>query len=285
MVVAVLGTGTMGAPIARHLAARAFGDVRVWNRSPERAEPLAAEGCTVTATVAEAVSAADYVVVMLADGDAVLEVLGEALPAMADGTILVQTSTVGVEATERIAALAEEHGVRLVDAPVLGTRKPAEDGKLVVLASGPEDAIASCGAIFDAIGVKTLALGDAGAGTRLKLVVNAWLVSLTEALAESIALSEALEVEPRRFLEAIGGGPIDAGYAQLKGSAMIDRSFDPAGFALALALKDARLVLDAAGAAGVAMPVVEAVAGQMKRAVEAGHGEADVAATFHATAS
>lgn len=283
MDVAVLGTGTMGAPMARHLTGRAFGEIRVWNRSRDRAEPLAGDGCTVADDVASAVRGAGAVVVMLSDGDAVLAVLEDALPAMDDGAILVQTSTVGLDATERIALAAREAGVTLIDAPVLGTREPAEQGELVVLASGPDEAIDRCGGIFEAIGKKTFRLGEAGTGSRVKLLVNAWLVSLTESLAETLALAATLDVEPETFLKAIGRGPLDVAYAHVKGAMMASGEYEPASFALSLAAKDARLVLDAAARADLALPVVEAVAAQMERAAELGFGEQDMAATYEAS--
>ncbi len=280
MIVAVLGTGTMGAPMARQLSGRAFGEVRVWNRSPEKAAPLAQEGFVVTDDVAGAVTGAGAVMIMLTDGEAVLAVLEEALPAMDEGAILVQTSTVGLDASERIALAAHEAGVTLIDAPVLGTRQPAEAGELVVLASGPDEAIDRCGGIFEAIGKKTYRLGEAGTGTRVKLVVNAWLVSLTESLAETLALAGSLGVEPETFLQMIGRGPLDVPYAHVKGGLMARRDYEPPSFALDLALKDGRLVLDAAARADLALPVVAAVVAQMARASEAGLGGQDMAATY-----
>lgn len=269
--------------MARHLTERAFGEIRVWNRSREKAEPLAQEGCVVADDVAGAVAGADAVVVMLSDGDAVLAVLEQALPAMAEGAILVQTSTVGLDASERIALAAREAGVTLLDAPVIGTREPAEKGELIVLASGPDEAIDRCGGIFEAIGKKTFRLGEAGTGSRVKLLVNAWLVSLTESLAETLALAATLDVEPETFLKAIGRGPLDVAYAHVKGGLMARREYEPASFALKLAAKDARLVLDAAARSDLALPVVEAVAAQMERAMEAGFAEHDMAATFEAS--
>jgi 3-hydroxyisobutyrate dehydrogenase len=280
---AVLGTGIMGAPMARNLAAASLGEVRAWNRSAGKVQALADDGVAVAASVAEAVDGAGAVVVMLSDGDAVRAVLAEALPAMSADAVLVQTSTVGLDATEAIALEAREHGVAFVDAPVLGTRQPAEAGELVVLASGPDEALDRVAPVFDAIGKATIRLGEAGAGSRLKLVLNAWIVSLTESLAETLALAHSLDVEPARFLETISGGPLDAGYAQLKGKAMAERAFTPASFGLSLALKDARLVLAAAARSELSLPVVEAVAAQMARAEADGHGEEDMAATFLAS--
>ncbi|HEX8102455.1 MAG TPA: NAD(P)-dependent oxidoreductase [Solirubrobacteraceae bacterium] len=283
MIVTVLGTGTMGAPMARNICGRAFGDVRVWNRTTEKAESLADCGCTVAESVADAVKGAGAVLVMLADDAAVLSVLEEALPAMEDGAILVQASTVGVKTTEQIAARAAEHDIPFLDAPVVGTKQPAEKGNLVVLASGPDDAIDACGAIFDAIALKTVRAGEAGAGTRLKLTVNTWILGLVESLAETVALAQKLGVDPGLFFQTIGGGPLDTKYAHTKGALMTERSFEPASFSLALARKDAGLVLDAAAEADLALPIIEAVAKQMGTAIDAGHGDEDMAATYLAS--
>ena len=280
MRVAVLGTGIMGAPIARNLAAAGH-EVRAWNRSADKAQALAGDGVEPAGDIAEAVRGADAVVTMLADGPAVEAVAGEALGAM-DGAVLVQLSTIGPEATERIAEQAKAAGVPFVDAPVLGTKQPAEQGKLIVLASGPEDVRERVQPLFDAIGAKTRWLGEAGAGSRLKLVLNTWLLALTEGLAEAIALAEALDVDPQTFLDTIDGGPMGAPYANLKGKLMIDGDFPPS-FPLELALKDARLALAAAQEKGLQLGALEAIVEQMQRAVDAGHGRADMAATIHAS--
>jgi 3-hydroxyisobutyrate dehydrogenase len=280
MRVAVLGTGIMGAPMARNLRAAGH-EVRAWNRSAEKAEALADDGVEPAASIAEAVGGADVVITMLADGDAVEAVAGEALGAI-DNAVLAQTSTIGPEATARVAAAADAAGVPFVDAPVLGTKQPAEEGKLIVLASGPEDERERLEPVFEAIGAKTLWLGEAGAGSRLKLVLNAWLLALTEGLAEAIALAEALDVDPQTFLDTIDGGPLGVPYANLKGKLMIEGEFPPS-FPLELALKDARLALATAEEQGLRLGALAAVADQMQRAVEAGHGKADMAATIHAT--
>ena len=213
MRVAVLGTGIMGAPMARNLRAAGH-EVSAWNRSPEKAEAL--DDIDAHSSIAEAVNGADVVVTMLADGDAVEAVAGEALAAMG-GAVLAQMSTIGIAASERVAERAQAAEILFVDAPVLGTKQPAEQGALIVLASGPDDVRDRVAPVFDAVGSKTLWLGDAGAGSRLKLVINTWLLSLTEALAEAIALAGALGVDPQTFLDAIDGGPLGLPYAQLKG--------------------------------------------------------------------
>jgi 3-hydroxyisobutyrate dehydrogenase len=282
-IVAVLGTGIMGTPMAINLAAAGF-EVRAWNRTRAKAEPLG-DVATIADSPGEAVREADYVVTMLADADAVEAALdGErgALGAMRAPAALLQMSTVGVEATDRFARLASERGVPFVDAPVLGTKQPAEHAELIVLASGPDEERERCRPVFDALGQRVMWLGETGAGTRLKLVLNTWLLSLVEGLAEAIALAEALGVDPRRFLEAIEGGPLGPAYAQVKGELMIDRRF-PASFPLRLAHKDARLALEAAWASGARLAALEAAAAQFASAVEAGHGEEDMAAAVYAS--
>jgi 3-hydroxyisobutyrate dehydrogenase len=280
MRVSVPGTGVMGAPMARNIAAAGH-EVRAWNRTRERAEPLAQHGATVAGTPAEAVDGADVVVTMLSDGAAVEAVVAD-LP-FPDGSVWAQMSTVGVEAIERLSARAAEAGVPIVDAPVLGTRAPAEQGQLTVIAAGPPDARERCAPVFDAVGARTVVLGDEpGAATRMKLVLNAWLLALVEGLAESVALAERLGVEPARFLEIIDGGPLGPPYAKMKGTMMIERSYEPS-FSLGLAAKDARLALEAAEAQGLELPALRAIRAQLEKAVEQGHGDEDMAAAVEAS--
>jgi 3-hydroxyisobutyrate dehydrogenase len=272
MRIAVLGTGIMGAPMARNLA-DADHEVRVWNRSPEKAEGL---GGQVVDSPAAAADGAEVVITMLSDGDAVESVM--------DGVTLTgdqiwwQSSTVGAEATERLAALAGD--AAFVDGPVLGTKLPAEKGELTVLASGPgRERLTE---VFDAVAARVVDLGDEiGAGSKLKLVLNSWIVALVEGVAETIAFAEGIGVDPRKFLEVIEGGPMGPPYAKLKGTAMIDRSFEPS-FTLSLAAKDAALVADAAEKAGLELPLPALVRDQMRKAIDAGHGDEDMAATFMA---
>jgi 3-hydroxyisobutyrate dehydrogenase len=280
--VAVLGTGIMGGPMARNVAEAGL-DTRVWNRTREKAE--AVEGAEVADTPAEAVEGVDIVVTMLADGSAVEKVMteGGALEAMRDDAIWLQASTVGIEWTERLTGLAEDRGMTYVDAPVLGTKAPAEQGELTVLASGPDNALDACQPVFDAIGSKTVRLGEAGGGTRLKLVINNWLLSLLGNLGETIAFAESIGVPPESFLEAIDGGAVGAPYAQIKGPMMIEREF-PTSFPLKLALKDLELVLEAAERHDAEMPVASAAARNFRRAVDDGHGDEDMAAVYHASA-
>jgi 3-hydroxyisobutyrate dehydrogenase len=267
MRIAFLGTGIMGGPMARNLAAAGH-DVHVWNRSREKAEGL---GATVADSPADASAGAEALITMLADGPAIDAVL----PALDPATLWIQMSTVGVEDTARFA---EQHP-RFLDAPVLGSRPQAEAGELLVLAAGrgrPEE-------IFDALASRVMWLADEpGAGTKLKLTTNLWIMNLVENLAETFALAEALEIDPRWFLDAISGRPMDSPYAHLKGEKILTNSFD-AQFALKHATKDVRLALAAAREAGVDLALAPATLERYERAIELGYGDEDNATVFFAT--
>jgi len=275
---AVLGTGTIGEPIARNLARAGF-DVRVWNRTRAKAEPLAQDGATVCDSAAEAANGAELVLTVLADADGTAETVEGV--GFADGAVWIQLATVGVDGAERLAELAQEKGAAFVDAPVLGTRQPAEQAKLVVLASGPDDALDRCEPVFEAIGQQTRRLGPVPNGSKLKMVTNLWLLAVTEGAAEAIALAEGLGLDPRDFLDTMEGSQIDSPYLHLKGEAMLDRKLEPS-FRLEHAAKDSALVLEAADRAGIDARVARAVREAFERSLELGHGDEDMAAVYFA---
>jgi 3-hydroxyisobutyrate dehydrogenase len=267
MRIAVLGTGIMGGPIARNLAAAGH-DVRVWNRTRPKAEGLGAE---VAETPAQAVDGAEVLITMLADGPAVEATVPELDPAV----VWVQMSTIGVSDTARFA----ERHPRFVDAPVLGSKPPAEAGQLLVLAAGRERPKE----LFEPIAGKVMWLADEpGAGTKLKLATNLWIMNLVENLAETFALAEALGVDPRRFLEAIEGRAMDSPYAHMKGEKILNGDFT-AQFALRNAAKDVRLALEAARSVGLDLGLAPASLERYERAVELGHGDEDTAAVWFAS--
>jgi len=296
--VAVLGAGgTMGFPMARNIA-RAGIPVRAWNRSRQKAEPLAQDGAFIADSPAEAARGAGIVLTMLADEDAVVAAMDgphgalSAVPGVnAEGggsqtgdpngpyrVLWLQMSTIGEAATRRCAELADRRGVGFVDAPVLGTRQPAEDRKLVILESGPEEARPRVKPVFEAIGERTIRVGEAGAGSRLKLVTNNWVLAVVEAGAETVAMAEGFDLDPRLFFQAIEGGGLDLPYLRMKGKAMMDRDFPPA-FQLKLAAKDARLMRDATREHGLDLPLVDAIARRLADGAK-GHGDEDFSATF-----
>ncbi|MEV8361624.1 NAD(P)-dependent oxidoreductase [Streptomyces niveus] len=282
--VAVLGAGIMGAAMARNLC-RTGHAVRIWNRTRAKAEPLAADGARIADSPADAVRGADVVLTALYDGAATLETMTAAAPGLRPGTRWLQSTTAGLDGLTPLAELAAAHGLVFYDAPVLGTRGPAEQGTLTVLAAGPREGREALTSVLDAVGERTLWVADdgaSGAATRLKLVCNSWVLTLTHGTAEALALANGLGVDPRSFLDAVAGGGLDCGYLRAKSSAIIDGDYTP-NFALTTAAKDARLIVEAGEANGVRLDVAEAGANRFARAEAQGHGEADMAATYFAS--
>jgi 3-hydroxyisobutyrate dehydrogenase len=285
LTVSVLGTGIMGAAMARNLV-RAGHTVRAWNRSPAKAEPLAADGAQIAATPAEAVRDADVVLTMLYDGPAVLEVMREAVPGLRPGIVWAQTTTAGIEAVGELAGFAREHGLVFFDAPVLGTREPAEAGQLTILAAGPEQGREAVTPVFDAVGARTLWTGEDGAAagaTRLKLVANSWVLAATNAAGEVLALAQALGVDPQSFFGVIAGGPLDMGYLHAKTALILEDRLSPASFAVATAAKDAHLIVRTGQQHGVRLDGAAATADRLTRAAAQGHADEDMAAGYYAS--
>lgn len=281
--VTVLGTGLMGAGMARSLLRAGF-DVRVWNRTAAKASPLEQDGASVHESVSTAVAGADVVLTMLFDADAVASVQEEMLSTMADDAVWGQASTVGPDAAARFGTAAEEHGVGFVDAPVLGTRRPAEEGTLVVLAAGLRQLREVVQPVFDAIGSRTIWVSERpGDGHRLKLVANSWVLSLVGATAQAVALARGEGLDPRLFLDAISGGASDCAYAHMKAAAMIDGDFAPS-FPLRGAVKDAALIRDALVACGVDDSMMAALYGRFSAAAAAGYADEDMAVVVRALA-
>jgi 3-hydroxyisobutyrate dehydrogenase len=216
---AVLGTGIMGSAMARNLLAAGL-PTTVWDRSAAVTAQLAAAGARVAASAAEAVRDARVVITMLPTPDVVHDVIfdGGAAGKFAEGAVWAQTGTIGVAATAEIASRLGRlrPDVMFVDAPVSGSKGPAENGQLLILASGPSGAEAITGPVFSAIGRKTVWLGQAGAGSRMKLVVNAYMSVLIEGVAEALELATQLGIDTAMLAEAIEGGPLDAPIADAK---------------------------------------------------------------------
>jgi 3-hydroxyisobutyrate dehydrogenase len=284
--VAVLGTGTMGAPMARNLLHAGFG-VRVWNRTMAKAAALAADGAHPASDPAEAATGADVLITMLTDGATVEGVMtgpDGALSMLRSNAIWIQMSTVGVEWTDQFADLADGHGVAFVDAPVSGSSDPADRGELEILAAGGLEVRPRVQPIFDVLGRRTVWLDRVGDGSRLKLALNNWLAVLVEAISETLTFSEALGLEPHLFLETIAGGPLASAYAMTKGTAMLDEDFVP-GFPLRHAVKDAELATRAARRHGAELTLTDALLPRWREAVVEGHGDEDVAAAVTQSAA
>jgi hypothetical protein len=164
----------------------------------------------------------------------------------------------------------------------LGTRQPAEQGQLIVLAAGPRSVRDTAMPVLDAIGIRTVWVSERpGDGHRLKLVANAWVLTVTAGVAQSIGLATDLGLDPRQFLDVIGGGPLDCAYAQVKGASMIEDDFAPA-FTLEGAVKDSELILAAMHTATTDDTLIQALRRMFRMAAEAGHGHEDMSAVITA---
>jgi 3-hydroxyisobutyrate dehydrogenase len=268
--------------MARNLR-RAGLDVRVWNRTRAKAEPLATEGARVTDSPREAVEGADVLLTMLFDAEAASTTVRAAAPGLRPGMVWLQCTTAGLGGLESLAELGREYQLTFVDAPVLGTRQPAEAGQLLVLASGPSDERAVLTPVLDAVGARTVWVGEEpGAATRLKLVCNSWVLSVTNGAAEVMALADGLGVDPQNFLDAVEGGSLDMGYLRIKAEVIRSGDFTPS-FSVSTAEKDARLIVEAGERTGVRLDVAAAGAERFRRAAEQGHGSDDMAASYYAS--
>ena len=273
---AVLGLGTMGAAMAG-TAQRAGIPLVVWNRQPAAAANLAAQGVEVAQSVTDAVKEADVVVTMVTNADAVTSIAIEQglLAALRSGAVWAQMSTIGVEGTEQIAAMVNDQrpDTFFVDAPVSGSKVPAEQGKLLIFASGPEGARSPVAPVFDVIGQRTVWLGPAGYGSRMKLANNVLLAFTAEGVANSFALARRLGLETGSVIEAFEGSPLVSPWESGK-FRRIARDDYSEEFALALALKDVHLALAEAGSDR--FPVLAAVAEEWSQIVDRGLGHEDV---------
>ncbi len=274
--VAVLGIGAMGHGMAIS-ALRAGIPVIVWDRKTEETRDLAERGAQVAASAADAARRASIVVTMVTDADAVISIAADQgmLAALGPDAIWAQMSTIGVAGIDRVVALAsaERPDVMLLDAPVSGSREPAERGQLTIFASGPGEARSRVAPLFEALGQRTIWVGDPGSGTRLKLVNNTWLAFASEAVAASVALAHRLGLSTGTVVEALSGAALVSPWQAAKLQRIAEGDFSPQ-FPLSLALKDVRLALQTADDGR--LEVLACLAEEWQRAVDRGLGEQDL---------
>ncbi len=197
----------------------------------------------------------------------------------------MQSTTVGIDDITALGALADELGLVLFDAPVSGTRAPAEAGQLLILAAGPEKHRPSVTPVLDAVGARTVWPGEdaaAGTSTRLKLVVNSWGIAALVAAGEIVSLAQTLGVDPRSFFDLIAGGGLDMPFLQAKAGLILNNGLAPAQFAAGTAAKDARLIVEAGARHGIRLDLVAASAERLERAAARGHAAEDLAAAYYA---
>jgi 3-hydroxyisobutyrate dehydrogenase-like beta-hydroxyacid dehydrogenase len=273
MRIAFIGLGNMGTPMARNLL-RAGHDVTVYNRTPSKAEPLAADGAHVAGSPAEAARDAETVHTMLSDDSALRDVVfgqNGIYAAMTRGAVHISHSTISTGLARELGAGAHV----FISAPVFGRPEAAEAKKLIVVAAGPAGQIARCRPLFDAVGRQTVIAGDQPwQANALKLCGNFMIASMLEAFGEAYAVLRKAGVDPHIFLEAMNGlfaSPVYANY----GALVADERFEPAGFALKLGLKDVRLALAAAEECTAPMPLASLIRDHLISALAAGQGDMD----------
>jgi len=275
--VAVLGLGAMGHAFAANLLKKGF-KVHGWNRTRARGEDLLDAGLQLADSPAEAVAQADVVIAMLSDGETTGQVLQQSQDAFKSGAILCQMGTIGVEKTDALIALfAEARGDMLfIDAPVSGTKAPAENAQILVLASGDRSRAAAAETVFAAIGKGTQWLGEAGKSSRMKLVINSWLIGMMQSLAESTQLAAQFGFSTDDLWQVLDGGPLAAPYAKMKLGMIASDDYTPQ-MNLVWALKDARLALEASD---TPLPALANIADFWQQAVDDGLGEQDLAVVY-----
>ena len=274
--VALLGIGTMGHGMADS-ALRAGIPTIVWDLNPEHSRALAEAGAQVADTAADAAASAGIVVTMVPDTDAVMSVATDQglLHALARDSIWAQMSTIGVAGTDRVAALVESQrpDVTLLDAPVSGSKDPAEHGQLTIFASGPDHARSRVAPLFDALGQRTVWVGPLGAGSRMKLVNNTLLAFKAEGLAASVAIAHQLGLDTKTVIDALGDGPLLSPWDTPKLQRIANGDYS-AQFALALALKDVHLALETVDP--TRFESFASLAHEWERAVDEGLGGEDL---------
>jgi 3-hydroxyisobutyrate dehydrogenase len=279
--VAVLGIGAMGHAMAAS-ALRAGIPTVVWNRNPAAARDLEPMGAEVAETAADAAARAGIVVTMVTDADAVMSIARDEgmLAAMRPDAIWAQMSTIGVAGTDRVADLvrSERPDVILLDAPVAGSREPAEHGQLTIFASGPDEARPRVTALFDALGQRTIWVGPVGGGSRLKLVNNTWVAFASEAIGNSLAVAHRLGLSTDTVVDALSGGALVSAWQEAKLRRIAVGDFSPQ-FSLSLALKDVHLTIDATH--DEQLQALAGLADEWERAVAAGLGDQDLTAVTH----
>jgi len=276
--VAVLGLGAMGHAFAANLLKKGF-TVYGWNRTPGRGEDLKAQGLQLHHDAKQAVVNAQVVIAMLTDGEATESIIRAIAPSCPQGATFCQMGTIGIQETATAIALLEtlRPDMLYLDAPVSGTKAPAENAQILVMASGDRSRAQSAQTVFDAISRGTQWYGEAGSSQKMKLVINAWLIAMMQGVAESMQLAKQFGFTPNQLWETLEGGPLAAPYVKGKLEMIRQDDYTPQ-MQLQHALKDARLAL--ANAAEGTMPMMDNITHLWAQAADNGLAEQDLAAVF-----
>lgn len=273
----MLGVGLMGSAMSRRLLERGI-EVVAWDRTTEHVSALEAAGGRAADSPEDVLASATSVITMLPTAEIVLDVVAPLLPSWPAATIWLQMSSVGADEADRLTRVAEEHHVTIVDAPVSGSTHPAREGHLTILASGPDSVREQLQPVLAALSSRVMWVGEAGMGSRLKLVANHWMVASVTAVAESMHLCEAMGLDQQSFVELLEDGPLGSPYIREKLLEMRRRNY-PAGFPVRLALKDLELVGEVEAASDAEMPVLDVSRERFSVAVRQ-HADEDLAAVY-----
>ncbi|KAJ7514121.1 hypothetical protein O6H91_23G028800 [Diphasiastrum complanatum] len=283
MEVGFLGLGIMGTAMARNLIKHGF-NVTVWNRTPAKCEELVKEGAAHGRNPADIVKKCNITFAMLADPDVALSVVFDengVLEQITSSKGYVDMSTVDSITSSKISKAVTEKGGRFVEAPVSGSKKPAEDGALVILAAGDKLLYEEVIPAFNAMGKKSFYLGDVGNGAKMKLVVNMIMGSMMTAFSEGLAVADKAGLSQQTLLDILDLGAIGNGMFRLKGPTMLQHSFPPA-FPLKHQQKDMRLALALGDEVAQPMPVAAVSNELYKKARSLGLEDHDFSAVYHA---
>ena len=276
--VTVLGLGAMGHAFANNLLKKNF-TVAAWNRSPERGGDLVAKGLKLYDTPQQAVVDADVIISILADGQATLDILHKIAPSCKKSAIFCQMGTIGLQnsldAIEQLNAV--QPSMIFIDAPVSGTKGPAENAQILVLASGVREQCAAAEQVFSAISRATIWFGEAGNSQKMKLVLNSWLIIMMQGVVESTLLAKKLGFTPEQFWNSIEGGPLAAPYVRAKLDAIAKGDYQPQ-MQLSHALKDAKLALELTSSGN--MPVMDKIIDIWQKAAEDGFADKDLSSVY-----
>jgi 3-hydroxyisobutyrate dehydrogenase len=275
--VGLLGVGLMGSAMAHRLLREGI-QVCAWDLDPGHVQALGQRGADIASSASDAVGSADVVITMLPNAEIVQSVVEPLLPRWPGNTVWLQMSSVGAAESDQLARMAAANGIILFDAPVSGSTQPAEEGKLTILASGPEAARARVEPVLAALGTRVQWVGEAGMGSRLKLAANHWMISMVVALAETMHLCELMGLDQRQLVALLDDGPLGSPYGLAKLDEMARHEY-PAGFPVRLAVKDLGLVREVAKSGHVEMPVLDVALERMSD-VSRSHGDDDLAAVY-----
>jgi 3-hydroxyisobutyrate dehydrogenase len=275
--IAVLGGGNLAAPFALELLEAQF-PITVWGSTASDTRVLAHAGAVVAGSSFAAVDSADAVFTLGHDGAATAEALdglnggGRALR---PGMLWLQLGTVGASWTQHFAGFADSHGLTFIDAPAMRAGGDAAEPRFLLLASGSDAGLKRAEPIFDALAARTLRLGPVGNGTKVKLALDSWLATQVEALAEGVALSGSLGIDPRLFLDTMSAASLGSPYAALDGQAILTGNFE-LGFSLRDVLNGADLALTAARGRGAELPLTAALTARWQEDIAELHADDDV---------